>query len=377
MKSIKPVLLLLVLILGGNTSAQQNILVEGFTLEQKNKGEIRNVSIKILKKGSAELVRETKSDKTGYWSLELPGGEDFEIVAQKKSFFEKSQVLTTKGQQPGAKVTMELKLERKPGYVFDVTLTRGSTSGQAEVLEGIEGALIEVFNNTTHTQELRLENYPVSSFKFYFEKGNHYTIMVRRDSFFSKRIEAYVDIEDCILCFDGLGKITPNVTDVLTDGNVMGTFLSDVMMDPIILNKTYRIENIYYDYNQWFIRSDAAKELDNLVNVLKDNPRLIVELGSHTDSRGGDTYNLELSEKRAKAAVEYIIEEGGISAERISYKGYGESQLVNRCKNGIQCSDKQHERNRRTEFKVVGLAAQDPLKDRTLQQIIEEEKQKQ
>ena len=82
-----------------------------------------------------------------------------------------------------------------------------------------------------------------------------------------------------------------------------------------------KIENIYYDYNQFFIRKEAGKELDKIVTLLKNNPGIQVELGSHTDSRGNDEYNLELSENRAKAAVEYIIK-NGIDKNRILSKGF-------------------------------------------------------
>ena len=77
--------------------------------------------------------------------------------------------------------------------------------------------------------------------------------------------------------------------------------------------------------------------LDKLFVTLIDNPDIIVELGSHTDSRGKDKYNLDLSQKSAEAAVEYLVE-NGINSSRISAKGYGETQLVNSCSNGVRCS---------------------------------------
>ncbi len=85
---------------------------------------------------------------------------------------------------------------------------------------------------------------------------------------------------------------------------------------------------------------------------MTDNPTIWIELGSHTDSRGKDSYNLTLSQKRAESAVQYIISKG-IDKNRITAKGYGETQLVNKCANGINCSDEEHQLNRRTEFKIV------------------------
>ena len=126
----------------------------------------------------------------------------------------------------------------------------------------------------------------------------------------------------------------------------------DLHLEPIELNKGIRLENIYYDFEKWNIRADAAAELDKVVKVMNDNPTLWIEMGSHTDSRGDDAFNLRLSQKRAESAVQYIISRG-IKKNRIEAKGYGETKLLNHCANGVNCSDKAHQLNRRTEFKIV------------------------
>lgn len=126
----------------------------------------------------------------------------------------------------------------------------------------------------------------------------------------------------------------------------------DLYLEPIVINKAIRIENIYYDFDKSNIRPDAAKELDKLVKIMQDNPTIWIELGSHTDSRGNDQYNQWLSQSRANSAVQYIIDRG-ISKNRITAKGYGESQLVNKCTNGVKCTEVEHQLNRRTEFKIV------------------------
>ncbi len=121
--------------------------------------------------------------------------------------------------------------------------------------------------------------------------------------------------------------------------------------DQFISNKV-NINTIYFDFDRFNIRKDAAKELDKVVQVMNEYPALLIEAGSHTDSRGKDKYNKKLSEKRAKSTVDYIVSKG-IDASRITYQGYGETQLVNECSNGVKCSDEQHQLNRRTEFKIA------------------------
>jgi peptidoglycan-associated lipoprotein len=118
------------------------------------------------------------------------------------------------------------------------------------------------------------------------------------------------------------------------------------------LEKPIVLQNIYYDFDKWNIRDDAKPELDKLVKVLKNTPNITVELGSHTDSRGTDKYNEHLSEKRAQSAVSYIVERG-IHPGRIIAKGYGESRLVNNCKDDATCTEEEHQQNRRTEVKVT------------------------
>lgn len=115
---------------------------------------------------------------------------------------------------------------------------------------------------------------------------------------------------------------------------------------------SFVLEDIFYDFDKSDIRPDAALVLDKLVKVMEDNPTLRIELSSHTDSRGSDAYNLKLSDRRAKSAVDYLISKG-IAKDRMVAKGYGETRLVNGCANGVECTEEQHQMNRRTEIEVL------------------------
>ncbi len=126
---------------------------------------------------------------------------------------------------------------------------------------------------------------------------------------------------------------------------------NDTISLDIAAGKHIILRNIYYDYDKSDILPESANELDKVVAFLEANPDLTVELSSHTDSRGSDSYNLKLSEDRAQSAVKYIVSKG-ISASRIKGKGYGETKLLNECANGIECSEEQHRQNRRTEIYI-------------------------
>ncbi|WP_304608482.1 OmpA family protein [Pontibacter anaerobius] len=117
-------------------------------------------------------------------------------------------------------------------------------------------------------------------------------------------------------------------------------------------NKPIVVENIYYDLDKFDIKPAAAKELDKLVQILQVNPLVRIELSSHTDSRQTHEYNQMLSQLRAQSAVDYLVSKG-ISRDRLVARGYGETKLINKCKDGAKCSEQQHQENRRTEFKIL------------------------
>lgn len=126
-----------------------------------------------------------------------------------------------------------------------------------------------------------------------------------------------------------------------------------LLLEPVFkVGQTFELENIYYDFDKYNIRPDAAAILDELVRTMRDNPTLKIELSSHTDSRGSHAYNEWLSQKRAESAVNYLVSRG-IARDRMVAKGYGETRLVNRCADGVRCSEAEHQANRRTEVTVL------------------------
>jgi outer membrane protein OmpA-like peptidoglycan-associated protein len=116
-----------------------------------------------------------------------------------------------------------------------------------------------------------------------------------------------------------------------------------------------KVDNIYFDFDKWFIREDAKKILNGVVAKMNQYPKMKIEIGAHTDQRGSDEYNLYLSDKRAKSTKDYLVSKG-IDASRITFKGYGEQNVVVNCEEGnIQCTTKQHQLNRRSEFVILNI----------------------
>jgi len=142
------------------------------------------------------------------------------------------------------------------------------------------------------------------------------------------------------------------------------TQLNDLYIDDPWLNLTSKnpkkaatsnlviIENIYFEFNQAILLPAAKQTLDKAILALKNNPSMKIEISAHSDSKGSDDYNLKLSEKRAQAALEYIVAKS-IEPKRVSAKGYGETKLLNKCGNKVECTEEEHAKNRRLEFNII------------------------
>ncbi len=123
----------------------------------------------------------------------------------------------------------------------------------------------------------------------------------------------------------------------------------DVYLKKIAIGSKIVLKNIFFDFNKATLRPESTNELERLTKLLKDVPSLKIEIGGHTDSKGSDTYNQSLSEKRAQAVVDYLTTKGGISKSRLEYKGYGEKEPI-----ATNETDEGRQLNRRTEFKIIG-----------------------
>ncbi|MCD6542996.1 MAG: OmpA family protein [Flavobacteriaceae bacterium] len=146
--------------------------------------------------------------------------------------------------------------------------------------------------------------------------------------------------------------------DIVAIEEVVPEGLPEVLPEEIVKVRpsTYvvNIEPIYFELNSSYLNKEAKRELEKVVDLMTRYPEMIIESGSHTDSRGIEGYNIWLSDRRAKSTVTYIID-NGIDPGRITGKGYGESQLINGCSDGVDCSESQHAMNRRTEFVIIKM----------------------
>ncbi len=163
------------------------------------------------------------------------------------------------------------------------------------------------------------------------------------------------DGEPTLMCVKGFSLFT---YDDALDSKVSDHILkAEFLLSPLEVGNIIDLDNIFYDFDKSTLRPESKRELDQLVRALAMLPGLDIQLRSHTDSRGTESYNKDLSQRRAQSVVDYLID-NGIAASRFTAKGFGESQLVNECSDGVECSEEKHQNNRRTEFEITSYEPQ-------------------
>jgi outer membrane protein OmpA-like peptidoglycan-associated protein len=354
------------------TLFSQKVKLDGYVFEKNNRGFLNEVKVTILDP-TGVILGEVLTDIDGHYNFEVPLGKDYNLDFSKKIFKSITQLVSTKGKNAGESIFVKTELERQPGYLLEVTLAEKRFSEDVNV-DAVHGSRIEIYNHTTKKEELVVDSAQSPVFSITLQQGNEYTIMVRKKGFYNKRLHANVNINGCYLCMDGFGTVNPGVVSNLTaaEDNKLGTLLANVEFERIDTTRNIVIQNIYYASNSSELFENARKELDKVAQLLKSNPSLVVELGSHTDSRGSDDANKTLSQSRAQSAVDYLLSSPWIESARLKAKGYGESRLVNKCGNGMACNDQEHAQNRRTELRIIGFT-NDSYESKSLLEIIHQE----
>ena len=283
----------------------------------------------LLYDDGGKLIKKIKSNEEGKFLFLVEPEKKYKIIGHKAKYNNGESNISTIGAVND--ISSEILLTKNPNYYL-VCLIKDKNKNP---IEGVSAIFSDKIANTTEKLISSANGKVILQLKDKkpSEKAD-FNILLDKKGYLAKKVEFNKSLNSV----DSL-KLTVYM-DKITVG-----------MD---LKKIIKINPIYFDLNKYNIRPDAAKELDKIVKVMNENPNMVIELGSHTDSRGSDAYNLRLSDKRAKASAKYI-KERITNPKRIYGKGYGETKLLNRCKNGVRCSEKEHQVNRRTEFKIIKM----------------------
>ena len=280
------------------------VAITGYTLD------VRNAKGEFIDDAKVEML------DSGRFSIELPYSEGFTVTASRNGYRQgKVDVNTESDDLDNVVVQME-----KYDYGAEGIVMHGETKAP------LDSAVVQLCDASGAVLEQMVTGAD-GHYAFALQGEKDYRIKVDKTGFF---------------------KQSAHIT---TKGKTNTIIHTDFKLFPLKVDQVVRLDNIYYDLAKWNIRPDAAVELDKLVETLNDNPTVKIELSSHTDCRGKDAYNLSLSEKRAKSAVEYLIKQG-IAKDRLTAKGYGETKPVEVCECS-KCTEAEHQANRRTEFKVL------------------------
>jgi len=201
----------------------------------------------------------------------------------------------------------------------------------------------DVFINNRSENKVRSFSFPLTE-RICIEHDKTYEIIAKRTGAISDTFHIEPQKED-IKKVAVLFRLLPEMKAEARD-------FSSTAIDDLKEGVTVELNNIYYDFDKASIRDGAEEELIRLADIMNSFPLMEIELAAHTDSRGKVSYNLELSQRRAEAAKAILMREG-VKSERVTARGYGSSQLKNHCREGVQCSESEHQENRRTEIRIL------------------------
>ena len=312
---------------------------------------LSDVTVSIKARGEGRDEKTLTTDAEGMVDICLEAENDFLFELAKDGYLTGTLGFSTKGLTDDKSTRLGSSLikldtierDRAPGRMttssddngdwendgaISASILRGTVTGEVDK-QPIEGVKI-VLKNECDGKVKQTVTGPSGRFSFEMTEGCDYSLVATKISYGTNT--------------NAIRKIPNSSKPKLVSANIVMIKAGDLVT----------LDNIHYDSGKWEVRPDAAKELNRLVATLRKYPSLKIEIGSHTDSQGDAQFNQYLSERRAKAALNYLTSKG-ISRSRLSARGYGESQLLNQCKDGVLCTEEEHERNRRTELKVLSI----------------------
>lgn len=292
-----------------------------FVYDAKTGTPLDAADVRIIRNGTNQDLRLTNAE--GKTDLCADANTEYEFKAVKEGYALNSIRFSTLTQSPRPVLNVSIYLEPSEN-----TVVKGFV--KTEVNQRPANGVKVTLRNERDKSEQSVTTGPDGGYEFNMKTGAAYSITAQKDRYATKKTQ-YSKLK--------AGKNPKLITDSL---GIYGE--GDV----------FQLKNIYYDLGKFFIRPDAAQELNRVTAMLKEYPAMRIELRAHTDSRSKDAYNLRLSENRARAALDYLVSRG-IDPTRLVARGYGESELVNGCADGVECNEDEHQQNRRTEFKIVAV----------------------
>jgi outer membrane protein OmpA-like peptidoglycan-associated protein/tetratricopeptide (TPR) repeat protein len=274
---------------------------------------------RIALMGTDGRVLDSKvSDSKGVASFEVNPGDKYQLLAENNSYLSEAKEVQVKGSAFGFMHEEDIFLKR--GFPFLTIEVIDKASGLI-----IPNAIVDISEGKYDESELEDNNGVI---RMKMNENQEYTFYATSEEYFENTVK-----------FSSVGKPA-------------GDYALTIELEKIEAGKQFTLDDLYYDLNKFNIRPDAEIVLDKLLKILVDNPDIKIEIGSHTDSRGTAEANMLLSQNRSESVVAYLVGKG-IARNRLVPKGYGETQLINQCADGVECPEVDHQANRRTVIEIL------------------------
>lgn len=290
-----------------------------------------------LKDNTGQVIASAIADSLGRYQMELDYDKKYLVTGSRKRYFDSTETVSTFNID-GKEVEQDIFLWNK----VDVALVGLVTD--RETGKPLDSVKVVIKDKNTQKEIFTVQTLKDGKFREMLEElklkdSISFNINLSREKYLTKNVAFNTMVSDTVVNLH-------NKLDLIMDKVELGTDIGEL----------FDLQPIYFELGKWDITDNASKELDKMVEVMKENQGIIIELGAHTDCRASASYNMTLSDKRAKASADYIIS-NGIDKSRIYGKGYGESKLKNKCEcegsKVVPCTEEEHALNRRTEFVIV------------------------
>lgn len=286
-------------------------------LKEENKEILPGTKV-FLKSESGEVIGSVTSDEDGKAEFSVKPGTKYQLSAENDDYIADVKHIVISSQMFGFHQKEEILLKRNFPYLTIKVIDK--ESGLI-----IPNAVVNVSEGKFDQSEFKNTNGVV---RMKLNESTNYTFDASAKEYFGNTAR-----------FAGVNKTAIEYS--LT-----------IELEKMTVGKHFVLDDLYYDLDKSNIRPDAAVVLNRLVKILIDNPSIRIEIGSHTDSRASAAYNIKLSQRRSESVLAYLVSKG-IAPNRLVAKGYGESQLINKCSDGVECTEEEHQANRRTVIEIL------------------------
>lgn len=297
----------------------RNLFLAGLVTDSVSGAPLSEVSVALYE---ADVPQTKNSNAEGKYSINLKTNTEYTVVYKRKGYLPVIRKFTSG--DANHPVVMDVKMQPGKYLMIEGTTLRKSTGAM------LPGVNVRANKDNMKDPVKKLVSNKAGKYWLVLTAGSHYTMFGSAPEFFVARYDL------------------PSGSELWVDTTIVAN------LELVDYKENAIVQTIYYDYKKFEILQNYYDELNEIVYFMLDNPTAKVELGAHTDARGGDPFNMQLSKQRADAAVNYIISMG-IFKDRILAIGYGESAPVVPCKDPKDLTEAQHQMNRRCEIKIIKI----------------------